>query len=389
MPPPGSALNILAVDRQIHDEAVGIFYHANQFLFRTPPQLAAFVVTLGDVRASSLRDVTLHYENSKSGGIELASITLPMLKRLTGLRKLHILTKCDVVGRLYTSYVNGRWPYAFDLCNPVKLPGVRALFDLRGITDIKFSDTILDESIERLKRDKLYPDGFDADSTSSAHIKVDRIMKHFNAALADAQVGKVNMKLLADDSWPDRDEFPEIEEVLKEASTVAENAGSNAEASKDIDQSEGQMEDEMSAQSEGETDAELGAQTTEQTEAEVEVEVDIVVVASNTRGGSTRYSLRRSRDEVGDSAAEDDKEAEAEAEENRDDAPAETENEVPANQDEAGDEIVVKHVARPKSTTAGVTDCAGGDEAEVTVKLEDEDVMEEPSYATRGRSVEL
>lgn len=82
---------MLVACKQIHDEALGIFYGENAFEFYYPTQLSAFLLTLGSQRLSCIRDITIYYDNIKSGGIDIAELSFPMLKQLSSLRRLHIL----------------------------------------------------------------------------------------------------------------------------------------------------------------------------------------------------------------------------------------------------------------------------------------------------------
>lgn len=207
---PESALNILAVNRQVKDEALGIFYHSNAFEFYYPTQLHAFLLTLGPQRQNFLRDITLHYYNTKSGGIDLASLSFPLLAQLHGLRRFHLLFTDDLVKR-----ISGRWwwgrPYRLEKANPNLLPGIKSLFALRGITDINVREMSLETHMETMKADKAYPD-FPEHSRDACFLKLASILEYFNAALRDAQYGKVNRKILDDDEWHMKDPFPAMDD---------------------------------------------------------------------------------------------------------------------------------------------------------------------------------
>lgn len=201
-PTPESALSILAVNKQIHDEALGIFYHHNFFVFAYPIQLHAFLLSLSPLRLACLQDLTIYYQNSKSGGINLAGLTFPMLKRLPGLRRLEVILNSDLSSGIqrphwWTSHAG--WKLS-GKANPVLLPGIKALFTLRGINDIRVRDLKLEQDLETAKQDKEYPD-FSAKSRSACVVKLSEVLDHFNRALAAAQLGKVNKKLLEDPEW--------------------------------------------------------------------------------------------------------------------------------------------------------------------------------------------
>lgn len=206
-----SSLNLLAVNRQIHDEAVGIFYHANHLEFYYPAQLHAFLLSLSPLRQSFIRNITLHYYNNKSGGIDLIDLTLPLLKQLTGLRRFHLLFNKDLTNRLYSTRYLSASPYNVLKANPTTLPGVKFLFTLRGVTDIKLRDTALDSALEDIRERERKPD-FTQNLKDRWYIKLERIFEHLNAALVDAQAGRVNRKLLDDDEWHLKEVFPHLDD---------------------------------------------------------------------------------------------------------------------------------------------------------------------------------
>ncbi|RMY97354.1 hypothetical protein D0862_08110 [Hortaea werneckii] len=179
-----SVLNILAVNRQIHHEAVGIFYCQNAFIFHHILHLHGFIQRLG----------TLH-------------LTFDLLKSLTGLRKLEIIMAYELVTR-------GEWhrhagtPPLLKISNPCLLPGMKLLFELRGIANIIVRDDGVDY-VHEMYQESSYS-GLHPNKLRSA-AKLVRIMKHFNTALQQAQTGRVNRALLEDKRWQMRDKFPELE----------------------------------------------------------------------------------------------------------------------------------------------------------------------------------
>lgn len=393
LPPPGSALNILAVNHQILDEAVGIFYHANEFRFATPPRMAAFVVTLSDVRAGSIRDLTLHYERTRSDETELAAISLPMLKRLTGLRKLHVLSQADVLGGLFQMYQRSTMVYIYDFCNPVKLPGIRTLFSLRGITDIKFCDLLLDQNLERLKKDKRYPDGFPVESRDEAIVSLERIMKHFNAALADAQTGKVNTKMLMDDEWQTRDEFP----VIELEPQISPGEGDTEAKMDGLDGGDDTVEDGAEANADNETDA-LAAgvdQTRSILVEKGEPNEPVLEAPGPVTRAMKRASQAAQAAEIGPGETDNHLPAMEDANGLRGGGEQEVEGDVGGGdytatiEEDIEDEIVVKHVARPgKPLPETAEDGDPSARTKVKVDLDDESGIED-SYAMREMSVEL
>ena len=110
-----SSLSLLAVSRLIYDEALGIFYGENAFEFYFPTQLSAFLLSLGPQRLRCIRDITIYYQNNKSGGIDIVELIFPTLKQLPSLRRLHILLRHELllktVPRYYGKYVNHLLPH--------------------------------------------------------------------------------------------------------------------------------------------------------------------------------------------------------------------------------------------------------------------------------------
>lgn len=209
-----SALAFLLANKQIYNEAVGIFYNRNAFIFYYPVQLQAFLQSISMVRQKQLRDITIHYHNLKLGGIELVEVAFGALKQLTGLRRLRIM----MVSPLHEPNLRRGW-YAERFrsingqirgCNPGLIPGMKLLFELRGIKDIQMQDLQLDRLIEAFETEKSRPD-YD-DLARRNLIKLRKAYDHFNNALAEAQQGKVNWQLCENNDWQMRDEFPILQE---------------------------------------------------------------------------------------------------------------------------------------------------------------------------------
>ncbi|KAK5136072.1 hypothetical protein LTR08_004122 [Meristemomyces frigidus] len=213
---PDSALSVLAVNKQIHEEAIGIFYHFNAFQFFYPTRLHAFVISLGDQRQSFLRDVTLHYDNARNGGIDLAELSMPVLQQLPGLRRLRVLLKYELSRRIDRT---SRFSHNFHIgkANPAMVPGIRSMFKLRNIDDIKLRDHELEDAMEALKKKPEYPQ-FADDSKDGCVVKLAAALEHFNIALQEAQKGRVNGELLKDNQWQTRDVFPVLEDLGRERS---------------------------------------------------------------------------------------------------------------------------------------------------------------------------
>lgn len=155
-------------------------------MFCYPVQLHAFLLSIGTQRQRLLRDLTSEYYNLKCGGIELIDLTFPLLKQLTGLRRLHITMK----SRLHETNLRRGWlqlPFwraapSVNLCSasPNLIPGVKHLFDLRGLTDIKIRDTELEERAKDQKKEPNYP-GF-RNKKNEDITQLSRAFEHFNLA---------------------------------------------------------------------------------------------------------------------------------------------------------------------------------------------------------------
>ncbi|PPJ50346.1 hypothetical protein CBER1_05914 [Cercospora berteroae] len=221
---PESALSLLAVNKQIRDEAVGIYY-ANPFLFYWASQFHAFAVDLGQLRRSVTRDITIQYDNVKRGGMDSAELTVSLIRSFTGLKKLQITMWGELSRKIRVrSWSDSGWK--MDGGNPALIPGMKALFSLRGIEEVKIRDLHLEELCEAAKKDKEYPD-FEVQSRSYHIVKLTAALDHFNNALLDAQQGRVNEELLQDNKWHTWDDFPELpeEEESDEEGEVDEDEG--------------------------------------------------------------------------------------------------------------------------------------------------------------------
>ncbi|KAK3075013.1 hypothetical protein LTR53_002048 [Teratosphaeriaceae sp. CCFEE 6253] len=205
---PESVLSLLTVSRQVHDEAVGIFYHRNAFAFHYLLHFHSFVLSTGAQRLACMRDVSIHYSDFVSGGMSLAELTLAQLCRFTGLRRLEIILH----GELYNKITFQRWGRSFHKANPARIPGLKGLFDLRGLTSISVRDEVLERRIEMAKEDPEYPN-FAALSNEACVLKLAKALRHFNAALVQAQQGNVVQAILDDDLWHTRDPFPSLEKA--------------------------------------------------------------------------------------------------------------------------------------------------------------------------------
>ncbi|KAK4971921.1 hypothetical protein LTR66_011366 [Elasticomyces elasticus] len=100
---PASALSILAVNRQIHDEAAGLFYACNELTFNFPEHLLAFTQQVSVLRLDFVRSITLVYRTYNSGGIQSIDLALDPLRHLKSLRKFHLIMRWEVMRYVHHS----------------------------------------------------------------------------------------------------------------------------------------------------------------------------------------------------------------------------------------------------------------------------------------------
>ncbi|GIZ45571.1 hypothetical protein CKM354_000873100 [Cercospora kikuchii] len=235
---PLSALCLLAVNKQIRDEAVGIYY-ATPLVFYYSCEFHAFALGLGQLRRSVVRDITIHYDNVRRGDTDSEDLTAPLLREFTGLKKLQIV----MFGTLETKIrMRRRWSsgWTMDNANPAAVPGMKALFDLRNLEYINIRDVRLEELFDTAKKDKGYPD-FEPQSRSYQVVKLTAALAHFNKALLDAQQGKVNREVLKNNGWHTWDDFPEFQEEESDDEDEAD------------DEEDGDEEDSVAADVENDT----------------------------------------------------------------------------------------------------------------------------------------
>lgn len=204
----------------MHEEAVGVYYSCNSFVFHYPVQLSAFLLGIGYHRKKMITDITFYYHNIKLGGVELIDLTFPLLTQLPSLKRLHILMIATLgESNLRRGWLQqrGHWGWGRMVpldtwnTNPALIPGMKSLFELRGLTDLKVRDFELEKKIAELEKDKAYPN-FPKDGTNADNVKLANAFEHFNAALADAQLGRVNKKLFEIRQWQRWDVFPTIDD---------------------------------------------------------------------------------------------------------------------------------------------------------------------------------
>ena len=86
------SLALLQANKQIFDEAVGMFYFTNKFVFFYPLQCMMFLETIGLKRRSFITDITLWYKSAyKQGNMSFFDLAVLQLRNLAGLEKLRII----------------------------------------------------------------------------------------------------------------------------------------------------------------------------------------------------------------------------------------------------------------------------------------------------------
>lgn len=156
IPVPPSALEILLVNRQVHNEAHSIFYKANSLVFSTPKDLFSFTLSLGDSRLASVREVTCFYQEvfpsaqSRSKANRTMHFASHLVSRFKNLRKFHLCIRNGRVNLIALLNPSGEEP---EVTDPTTLPSVAALFTLRNIPDIKVRDLDLEDCDKHCRRD--------------------------------------------------------------------------------------------------------------------------------------------------------------------------------------------------------------------------------------------
>jgi hypothetical protein len=194
---PNSALAILGTNHEIYKEASSIFYQ-NDFVFSYPTHLQAFTLSLEPERLQAISSLTLFYKDHNEGGIHTMDITMKLLRRMSGLKKFHLLVEKHLAKRLQRT-----WRLLAET-TPSEIHGVSILFSLRGLTDILVRDLELEDVYPKTA----LPTHHGPPRGDFEH-KV-QMLKHFNHGLALAQQGVVVEELYEDDSWPYQDEWPSL-----------------------------------------------------------------------------------------------------------------------------------------------------------------------------------
>lgn len=203
---PDSALKILTVCRQIHDEAVGIFYGDNNLHFHFPIQLSTFLLNIGPDRMRFVRDVTLIHSNRTEGSIQTFDSAIRSLRALRGLKRLEvILPNMLLIGNANEfSKRDGYRSWAY-YNGPDQPTGLRSMMTLRGLSDVRVRDLHLERQLK-----------IDADTgrrkrgVAEATKNMNEALQHMNALFAAAQKGRFNKHFFDNGSWHLYKRFPAI-----------------------------------------------------------------------------------------------------------------------------------------------------------------------------------
>lgn len=219
---PHSVLDILCVNRQIHDEADGIFYRQNDLVFQSPARLQTFISTLGMRRLDALRSLNFFYTESQARTatyrLDFMEATITTLRLLQGLRKVHVFIKQPRYS----------WtPVLEDLghaeCHPARIDGINALFKFRNLEDLQV----------------LGPHTVNGQLHTGVRVvegvkRLDAVFRHFNHGLRLAQKGHIFSELYKNKDWADEEYWPALG---TETSTYGLSKGCSCEKSSDDDES--------------------------------------------------------------------------------------------------------------------------------------------------------
>ncbi|KAI9714316.1 MAG: hypothetical protein M1820_000277 [Bogoriella megaspora] len=128
---PHSALSLLAANKQIHDEAVGIFYRTNHFIFVYPLHAISFLHSIGSERKSHIREVTIWHKNYAEGGLESMDLLFSLISRLPTLKALHLVL--DTWGSSPRNSSLTQWGPTLEKMD--RLAGLETLKTIRGLEE--------------------------------------------------------------------------------------------------------------------------------------------------------------------------------------------------------------------------------------------------------------
>ena len=193
---PETILALLATNRQVHDEALGVFYWHNDLVFTSASVISGFLDSLSTERLMHLRNITLFSGTSEKGEhLEYALVTARLLPNV---RKTHLLHR----GLLGSSRHN-----------PASASGAAAMFKFRGLETIKVRDVHLEDDFrEYRKEDELVSSQASGPSEKyRTFLKIESALRHFNRGLMLAQKGVIVHSLYQDVDWHTKPLYPVLE----------------------------------------------------------------------------------------------------------------------------------------------------------------------------------
>lgn len=195
LPTPHSALDLLLVDKQICEEASGLFYHHNHLVFTYAMEMEMFLLDLGPARFACIRQLSLFHDDDTLVGVSPIDTALPQLRRLPNLRKFHLLVPCHMSD------------YEFNPGCPSMIHGVQWLFTLRNLDDLKVRDLILEDQVEGATDWLRLEEAQEAIAETQT-----QVLKHFNHGLRIASQKGIVVRELYTREWGVKDEkWPVLE----------------------------------------------------------------------------------------------------------------------------------------------------------------------------------
>jgi hypothetical protein len=216
LPVPPTALDLLRVNKQIHDEAHKIFYQ-NDLVFSSPLEMQDFMCSLGVERLDSLRSLTLFCKPPAESANDDERVTetglgstLLLMRHLKGLQKLHLLLHFRII-----SILNGITTKNFiDPVDVSYLKDAKTLFTVRGVADIVVRDLDLDGTEKRCNEILAEPPGRNHSNYLRAQKCIARqkaALRHINHGLQLAQRGVIVRALYTEEDWREKETWPVLE----------------------------------------------------------------------------------------------------------------------------------------------------------------------------------
>jgi len=210
---PFSALEIMQVNKQIHDEAHKLFYQ-NDLVFSSTVEIQDFVCSLGDGRLDSLRSLTVFCDEDSvvvskdSAVIETGlGVMLLLMRRWKGLQKLHVLLRFRQVPITRQDFASS----FMDRVDVSRLKDAKTLFTLRGLADIMVQDLDLVEIKEHCDTMLSHHSSPQYKDARKFIYRRMAALRHFNHGLQLAQTGVVVRELYTDVDWREKETWPVLQ----------------------------------------------------------------------------------------------------------------------------------------------------------------------------------